>query len=176
MSKTQKKETGLLAIFENPDDLVSAIKKIKGRLGLNKMEAFTPFPVHGVDHALGLKRSWIPWATLVIALSGWCLGFIFQAWTSAVDWPLVIGGKPFVSWPAFIPVTFESMVLVGGVATTFILFAACGLPRFSKPILDPRLTNDRFGLFVDRADLSFNEKNIHEILKESNVQEIKNIL
>ncbi len=174
--KSKQKATGLLAIFENPGDLVNAAKKISGRMAINKVEAYSPFPVHGLDHALGLKRSWIPWVTLVLGLAGWCLGFILQAWTSAVDWPLNVGGKPFVSWPAFIPVTFECMVLIGGIATTITLFAACSLPRFDKPVLDHSLTNDRFALFVDRTDVNFDEKRVEEVLKETHVSEIKNIL
>ncbi|MBI2339618.1 MAG: DUF3341 domain-containing protein [Deltaproteobacteria bacterium] len=167
-------EKGLLAIFDHPDGLLSAVKKVR-HLGVKKLDAFTPYAVHGLEQAVGLKRSWIPYATLGLGLTGWCLGFLFQAWTSAVDWPLNVGGKPLISWPAFIPITFESMVLIGGVLTTLILFAACRLPNMSRAALDPRLTDDRFGLFVDETDPCFDEAILRRLLKECHVEEIKNI-
>ncbi len=172
---SNKKQTGLLALFEGQADFLGAIKKIRGRLSIKKLEAFSPFPVHGIEQALGLKRSWIPYATLVLALSGFGLGFLLQAWTSAYSWPLNVGGKPFISWPAFIPVSFETMILMGGVSTTLILYIACNLPNYRKPVLDTRLTNNLFGLYIDKSDENFNEAKVTEILKETHVLEIKQI-
>ena len=170
-----KKEKGILAIFDHPDGLLAAVKKVR-YAGIRKLDAFTPYAIHGLDTTMGLKRSWIPYATLVLALTGWCLGFLFQAWTSAIDWPLNVGGKPYVSWPAFIPITFESMVLIGGVLTTLILFIACGLPNRKLPALDPRFTDDRFGLFIDKTDPYFDETKLRHLLKECDAEEIKNVV
>ncbi|MBI4125872.1 MAG: DUF3341 domain-containing protein [Deltaproteobacteria bacterium] len=169
-----KKEKGILAIFDHPNRLLAAVKKVR-QAGIRKLDTFTPYAIHGLDHAAGLKRSWIPYATLILSLTGWCLGFLFQAWTSAVDWPLNVGGKPFVSWPAFIPITFESMVLIGGVSTVLILFITCGLPNRKLPALDPRFTDDRFGLFVDKNDPYFDEAKLRHLLKECDAEEIKNV-
>ena len=167
-------EAGLLAVFGHPDDLVHAIKKVRG-LGLKMFEAYTPFPVHGLEQAMGLKRSWIPYATLVLALTGWCLGFYFQYWTMAVDWPVNVGGKPAFAWPAYIPITFESMVLVGGVLTAVILFAVCRLPNFKNRILDPRLTNDCFGLWIGKKDPRFSTMELNKIFEECDVLEVKQL-
>ena len=166
------KAQGTLAIFEHPEDLITATKKVRG-LRIKKIDAFTPFAVHGLDEAMNLKRSWIPYATLVVALTGACLGFLFQAWALSVSWPVNVGGKPAVSWPAFIPVTFELTILTSGVATAFILLAMCWPFDFLRPALDPRLSDDRFGLFVDKSDPKFDESTLKAIFKECNVEEIK---
>lgn len=169
-----KKEKGLLAVFNHPDPLLEAIKKVR-KTGIKKMDAQTPFAIHGIEAVMGIKRSWIPWATLFLGLTGWCLGFLFQAWTHSVAWPLIIGGKPYISWSALIPITFESMILIGGVGTVIILFAVCRLPSYSKQVLDPRLTDDRFGLFIDESDSKYDESKLKKILKECHAEEVKNI-
>jgi len=174
-AKASNKEKGVLALFSSPENLVLAIKKVRTSLSIKSMEAFTPFPVHGLEHAMGLKRSWIPYFTLCMALIGATLGFGFQYWTHAVSWPLNIGGKPFFSWPAYVPIAFECMILIGGVSTVIILYVVCGLPRYDKPVLDPRLTADCFGLFIDNSDKNFDEKRLNEIFKEVHALEVKQI-
>ena len=100
-----RKQKGILAIFEDPDSLKDAASKVH-RMQIKKFDAYTPFAIHGLEKAMGLKRSWIPWATLFLGLVGWCLGFYFQVWTMAIDWPVNVGGKPYISLPAYIPLTF----------------------------------------------------------------------
>lgn len=170
----QDEEKGLLAVFDRQQGLLDAACKMR-ELKIKKMEAFTPFPVHGLDSAMGLKRSWIPWSTLCYGLAGAGLLFFFQYWTHAVDWPLIIGGKPYFSWPAYIPITFEGMVLLGGVLTTITLFGTLKLPNFFKKVLDERLTDDHFGLFIDERDAHFDAGKLTGILKESGAKEIKQI-
>jgi hypothetical protein len=138
---------GVLALYDNPDTLLQAAARVREH-GFDGADAYTPYPVHGLSEALGIKKSWIPYVTLVMGLSGAGLGLLFQIWTSAVDWPINVGGKPMVSLPAFIPVTFETGVLIGGTMTLAALLVACGLPDFRTPILDRDLTNDRFALFL----------------------------
>src|SRR3989338_6551041 len=167
-----KNEKGLLALFDHPEKLLNAIKKIR-ELNVSMFEAFTPFPVHGIEKAMGLKRSWIPYATLVFGLSGAGLLFYFQVWTMAIDWPINIGGKPFFSWPAFIPITFEGMVLFGGVLTVVTLFATLKLPNLFRKPLDLRLTNDAFGLWIGEEDPHFDRAKFNNLLKECDAQEIK---
>lgn len=176
MSKKEKNSSGLLALFTDPHDLLTAVKKVRVKLGVKKMEAFSPFPVHGMEHAMGLKRSWLPRVTLIVGLLGAILGFYFQYWTMAIDWPVNVGGKPMFAWPAYIPITFELFVLLGGVTTTLIFYVvACGLPRFDKPVLDLRMTDDHFGLFIETNDENYNETSVNEIFKECHVAEIKKI-
>ncbi len=170
----KEKLKGVLALFDHPEDLVKAISEVK-KNQLSKIEAFTPYPVHEVIEALKIKRSWIPWATFLMGLTGLGLGFLLQVWTMAYNWPLNVGGKPMISWPAFIPVTFEAMVLIGGVSTVLILVFGYIIPNFLKPILDPRLTENYFGLFVDESDSSFNPSTLNQIFKDCDAKEIKNV-
>jgi len=167
-----KPDAGTLALFESPDKLVNAIEKVKA-IRVKKMEAFTPFPIHEVIHALDIKRSKIPWGTLLMCLIGMTLAFTLQAWTNGVDWPINVAGKPFISIPAFIPITFEGTILIGGISTFLLLLAMCRLPNRSKPVLDVRLTDDLFGLFVEKSDPQYNVENLNKIFKDCNAKEIK---
>ncbi len=97
---------GILAEFATPADLYHACERVRDA-GFTRWDAHTPFPVHGLDKAMGLRRSPLPWIVLVMALTGAALGFGLQWWVHASAYPLVISGKPYFSWPAFIPITFE---------------------------------------------------------------------
>src|SRR5262249_10890635 len=142
---------GLFALFTDPEALKVAARAVRDQK-VKRFDAFTPFPVHGIEEAMGLKRSFLPWVTFLAGLTGGTIGLPFEIWTSAYDWPLTVGGKPFVSLPAFIPICFECTVLFAGLATAGALFAACKLPAVDPPILDPALTNDKFGLFISSED------------------------
>ena len=167
--------SGMVGIWLDEHKVVEAAHKTR-QAGFKKFDAITPYPVHGMEEAMGLKRSWIPWATLLLGVSGFCLTFLFEAWTSSVSWPINVAGKPYVSWPAFIPVSFEGMVLIAGVLTSIILFVACHLPNLTKPVHDPRLTDDAFGVLVERMDPHFDEMELQKIFKECDAKEIKTIL
>ena len=97
---------GILAEFATPADLYHACERVRDA-GFTRWDAHTPFPVHGLEGAMGLRRSPLPWIVLVMGLTGAALGFVLQWWVHASAYPLVISGKPFFSWPAFIPITFE---------------------------------------------------------------------
>ena len=162
----------LLALYEEPDQLLRAAATAKEH-GFEGLDAYTPYPVHGLSEALGIKKSWVPYVTLVMGLGGAALGLAFQIWTSAIDWPIIVGGKPFVSLPAFIPVTFECGVLLGGTMTLAALLAACGLPNLKTPVLDRSLTNDRFGLYVPEYGPNWNEERILKVLQSTDPLEVK---
>src|SRR5262245_38970135 len=161
-----------LALYEDPDRLLNAAAVAKEH-GFQNMDAFTPYPVHGLSEALGIRKSWVPYVTLVMGLTGAGLGLTFEIWTSAYDWPIIVGGKPFVSLPAFIPVFFESGVLIGGTMTLAALLLACGLPNLGRPILDRNLTNDRFGLYVPETGADWNEERILGILRKTGPADVK---
>jgi hypothetical protein len=116
--------------------------------------------------------SWVPWVTLVMGLGGATLGFLLAAWTSAVDWPLNVGGKPLISWPAFIPVVFECGILIGGVSTFFALWKACQLPKTTPRIYDERFTDDKFGLIIP-LETGVNESAVHTFLKTTGADEVR---
>jgi hypothetical protein len=163
---------GVLALYDNPDALLQAAARVREH-GFQGADAYTPYPVHGLSEALGIKKSWVPYVTLVMGLSGAGLGLLFQIWTSAYDWPINVGGKPMVSLPAFIPVTFECGVLVGGTMTLAALFVACGLPDWNTPILDRDLTNDKFALFIPERKHDWNETRAIDFLKSTKALDVR---
>jgi len=167
-----KPTRAVLALYDDPDRLLNAAAVAKEH-GFTGLDAFTPYAVHGLSEALGIRKSWIPYVTLILGLTGATLGLTFEIWTQAFDWPLIVGGKPFISLPAFIPVTFECGVLIGGTMTLAALFLACGLPDFKSPILDRNLTNDRFGLYVPEYGPDWNHERVFSILKRTGPVDMK---
>jgi hypothetical protein len=146
--KTYEKQlSGVVGFFDDPNALVSAMSKVRDQ-NFQYFDAFTPYPVHGLEAAQGLKRSPLPYVTLVAGVTGCSLGFLLQYWTSAIDWPINVGGKPFNSWPAFIPITFEITVLFAGLATVGAMFLINGLPNIKRKVFDPALTRDRFAIWI----------------------------
>lgn len=141
---------GAVAYFRNPDEILKAAKAATGK-GYQRVESYTPFPIHGMEDALGLKQSIVPWATFICGLTGFCIALHMQIWTSAIDWPLNVGGKPFISGPAFIPILFELTVLLGGLGTAGFMLFLNGLPNLKPNPFDPRITDDRFALYIPFA-------------------------
>jgi hypothetical protein len=163
----------VMAFFDDAHDLLAVAEKATHQKHWKGVDAYTPYPVHGLEDALGLKRSWVSTVARFGLVLGWSLGFLFQSWTSAVDWPINIGGKPFVSWPAWIPVTFETGVLLAGFCNLLAMFAACGLyPRAKTIILSKRITNDRFVLVVQVGE-SQPEAEVIAFLREHQALKIK---
>ncbi|HSQ61288.1 MAG TPA: DUF3341 domain-containing protein [Acidobacteriota bacterium] len=163
---------GVLALYDNPDTLLAAAARVREH-GFHGADAYTPYPVHGLSEALGIKKSWVPYVTLVMGLSGAGLGLLFQIWTSAYDWPINVGGKPMISLPAFIPVTFECGVLIGGTMTLAALLVACGLPDWNTPILDRDLTNDKFAIFIPERKHDWNETRAIDFLKSTKALDVR---
>ncbi len=163
----------VLGFFDDADDIMLVAEKARVERGYKNLDAYTPYPIHGIEEALGLKPSWVITAARIGLLTGAFLGFAFQSWTSAIDWPVNIGGKPFISWPAWIPVTFESAVLLAGFTNLFALFVACGLyPRPKTIVLSKRITNDRFVMVIP-AESAEQEEEIIQFLQENKALKVK---
>jgi hypothetical protein len=142
-------KNGILASFDFLDSTVEAIEELR-RAGFGKadMTAYAPFPEHHIEHAMGYSQSPVRVWTLVGALTGTATGFAFTSWTS-MDWPLVTGGKPILSIPAYVVIAFELTVLFGALATVLGLFINSKLPGFKPPVVyDPEFSSGRFGVFV----------------------------
>jgi hypothetical protein len=138
----------LAGAFASGEALVAAARDAR-RLGLAVAGAHAPHPVHGLDAALGLRRSRLPWVTLAGGAFGLLLALVLQYWTSASDWPLDVGGKPLDSLPAFMPVAFELLVLCAGLSTAAALLWRSRLrPGGAEPVAPPRATDDRFVLVL----------------------------
>jgi mono/diheme cytochrome c family protein len=158
---------GLLAEYESPWKLLDASKKVR-EAGFTRWDTYTPFPVHGIDKAMGIKMTVLPWLTLGAGLVGLAAATLFQWWTNAVDYPWIVSGKPFWSLPANVPIMFEMMVLFAGFTTLAGMLALNGLPHPSHP-LDlkerfARATDDRFFLLIQASDPKFDERATRKLL------------
>jgi hypothetical protein len=169
------KTMGVMAVFNNENDLIHAARAVRQKYNLKKYDAFTPYPVHGLDDAMGLKRSWLPWVTFIAGGTGTLTALALQIWTSAIDWPVNIGGKPLISLPAFIPITFELTVLFGGLATVGALFVVCGLPNLNPKVLHPGITNDKFVLYIPSDEAGFNEGDVTQFLRGLKPEQVSTV-
>jgi len=145
----------LLAEFETADALVAATRAARAR-GYTHMDTHTPYPVGETADALGYPKSEMGAVMLIGGLTGACSGFLMQYWDNAYGYSLNIGGRPYLSWPSFIPITFEMMVLTASLSGLFGLMALCGLARLHHPLFNSarfdRATRDRFFLSVEAGD------------------------
>jgi hypothetical protein len=158
---------GVMAEFDTPAELMHAVEHLREE-GYSRMDAFTPFPVHGLDVAMRLPGSRVPWIVLGGAVFGGLSGLALQVWTSAVNYPIQIGGKPYLSLPAFVPVTFELAVLFSAFAAVFGMLALNRLPQPYHPVFKHsrfrRATNDKFFLAIEAGDPRFDVETIREEL------------
>lgn len=190
--QNERRSAGVIGFFDGPHSMLTAMEKVRDAR-YQYYDAFTPFPIHGMDAAMGLKRSPLPFVTFGAGLTGAVLGFLLQYWTSAVDWPLNVGGKPFNSWPAFVPVMFECTVLFAGLATVGAMFLLNGMPNTSRRIFDPAITRDKFVIaieappVVDEDELDdrelaklrqykpYDEREAQEFLRQLGAKEVRTV-
>lgn len=150
--------TRFRASFTDPERLLAAVQHL-ARDGYTVLDTYTPFPVHGMDEAMGMKPSRLPRACLAFGLLGLATALALQVWTSAFDYPLRVGGKPLAAIPAFIPVLFELTVLFAGLGVVASLFLVARMrPRFRVPDLHPGVNDDRFVVAAEvQAGVSFEQ-------------------
>jgi Protein of unknown function (DUF3341) len=136
----------LFGLYDDEEDLLKAVKAAN-KAHLDIMDVFTPFPVHGLDPALGLEESRLHIAGFVYGMTGTLTGFGFMTWVFTRDWPIIFGGKPYWPVPAFIPVTFELTVLFAAIGMVVTFYTICGMgPGVTNPTLHDRITDDKFCL------------------------------
>lgn len=168
----QKYKTGIAAIFDTEAQILKAANAVRSK-GFTKFDAITPYPVHGMEEAVGIQRSWIPYVAFVMGVIGLSSGWLLTWWTSAVSWPLNIGGKPFHSLPAFIPIMFELTILFAALSSVGALFYACGLPKVNPPIIHPDLTSHKFAIFIPQDDTGYDTQKVESMFREMGAAEIK---
>jgi hypothetical protein len=140
----------LVATFPDTDHLLGAVRKARREM-FRVYDVFTPFPVHGLDEALGVRRTRLPWVTLFCALTGLTTAIVLQGYTNVLDWPLNVGGKPDNSTLAFIPICFELSVLFGGLGSVAALLLRARLyPGKTAWLVNPGITDDVFAMVVRR--------------------------
>ncbi|EMI55604.1 quinol:electron acceptor oxidoreductase subunit ActD [Rhodopirellula sallentina] len=158
---------GVVAEFSDVDSLLAACERVRDA-GYTKADAFTPFPVHGIDKALGIKPTVLPWIALAAGGLGTCTALAMQIWMNGIDYQYIISGKPYISLPAFIPVSFELTILFASFGTFFGMWALNGLPKFSNPMFTSprfdRATDDTFFLYLDAKDQRFDEDGAKALL------------
>ena len=174
----EKKTWGLLAEFETPQVIYTACEGVRDE-GYRHWDAHTPFPVHGLERAMGLSASKIPWIVLGMAIFGMVLGFTLQWWTTVIDYPIIVAGKPFFSWPAWIPVTFELAILMGAFGAVFGMFALNKLPTFHHPVFNSdrfkAATDDKFFITIEARDPLYDAKKTKKLLQQlgaTNIEEV----
>lgn len=165
-------ENFLVGIFDDEDVLVHAVEKIRGK-GVKIKEVYSPFPVHGLDDALGYKRSRLPIAAFLFGMTGTSLALFTQVWMLGYDWPMIIGGKNHASIPPFIPVTFEFTVLLAafGMVGTFLVVSDMKPYKWPRQY-DIRSTDDKHVMAIDLGANKIGKDEISRILKESGASEV----
>lgn len=157
-SKPQKHAA--VAQFDSPEQLVEAAKKAR-EAGFTRIEAYTPFPIHGLSDAIGFKDEKVPWIVAIGGFTGAVSGMALQIYTSVFDYPMNVGGKPLISLPAFVPVTFECTILFAAFGAVIGMLALNGLPSPYHPIFDApefeRASQDKFFLAIEAKDPKFED-------------------
>jgi len=151
---TPTSNTGVLGDFYLPDDALAAAARVRDA-GWTHFDMLTPFPVHGMEDAMGQKRSWVPWVTAGLALFGILLAQGLQNYVMVWDWPMNFGGKPNASWPAFVPITFELMVLCAAIGSAIVAIIAGKTDTIPQPppmLVRTGATVDRFVLWISATD------------------------
>jgi hypothetical protein len=169
---------GVIAEFDNPTDIVAAAHRAYEE-GYRKMDAYTPFPIEELTHAIGFHHSRLPLVVLIGGIVGGLGGYLLQYWTSVIDYPLNVGGRPLHSWPAFIVPTFETTILGAALAAVLGMLALNGLPRPHHPIFGaPRFelaSRDRFFLCIEATDPLFDQEKTTSFLKSLGPREVSDV-
>ncbi|MDF1612406.1 MAG: quinol:electron acceptor oxidoreductase subunit ActD [Stygiobacter sp.] len=170
---------GYSALFDKPNDVLKAAKSIAEK-GFEKYDVNTPYPLHGMNKAMKLKPSKLGYVSLIVGLSGALAAILTMWWMNAVDYPIVYGGKPYFSFPAYIPVVFEVTVLSASIATVLtMLFIFFKFPNNSHPLQGTdylkQVSSDKYGIIILADDKKFNEEEIESLFKELNAVTISPI-
>lgn len=172
------KTYGVVAEFADDASVLAAANKAR-EAGYTVMEAYSPLPVHGMEEAIGRKRSKLPWIVFLGGVAGCVGGFMMQVWMAHIDYPWNVGGRPTLSWPAFIPVTFELTILFSAFAAVFGMFGLNGLPRPHHPIFNTpnfdRSTLDHYFLCIEAKDPQFDEHETTRFLEETGPEAVHTI-
>jgi Alternative complex III, ActD subunit len=159
---------GIMAEFDTPADIYHAAEKMRDS-AYSKWDAFSPFPMHGLDEAMGVKRTILPVLVAFGAFTGVGLAYLMQWWMTSVDFPVVVQGKPYGAWEPFIPITFELGVLFSAFASLLGMLALNGLPRFNHPLFNKerflRVSDDRFVIAIEADDPKFHPQETRAFLE-----------
>ena len=166
---------GLMAEFDQPEPLLEAARRVF-EAGYRKMDAFAPMPVEGLAEAIGFRSNAVPRLVFTAGLSGAIGGFGLMYWISVIAYPHNVGGRPLNSWPAYIPITFECMVLLACLTAVVSMIMLNGLPQPYHPVFNvarfARASRDRFFLCIEATDPLFDEETTRRFLEDLHPQEV----
>ncbi len=165
----------ILGVYDDEDVLLHAVKEVRGT-GVKIHEVYSPYPVHGLEHVLGYKRSKLPIAAFLFGLLGTTLALTMQFYMMKFDWPMIIGGKDYGAFPDFIPVTFELTVLLASFGMVAVFMIVSNLKPWAQPrIFDVRSTDDKHIMAIDIANNAGIElQKLKDILFSSGATEVNN--
>ncbi|HPC59883.1 MAG TPA: DUF3341 domain-containing protein [Verrucomicrobiota bacterium] len=170
------KPYGIIAEFRTAADILHAAEKVRDA-GYQKWDVFTPFPVHGMDRAMGLKNSKVGWFAFLGGVAGYTTGMLMIWFMNALDYPLVVGGKPMFSPFYAFPPSYELTILFGAFGSLFGMLFLNRLPRLYHPLLKNRrfalVTHDRFFLVIECADPKYSEAQARKLLEEAGSRHIE---
>ncbi len=176
MGETVQKTVGLIGLFDTPDALVTAARAVRDS-GHKGWDCHTPYPVHGLDEAMGLKPSPMPYVTLTAGFLGLMGAVALTGGLSAWHYPIPIGGKTLFSWQAFVPIFFELFVLCAALATMGGVFYFCKLFRWHSPLHDTgvmgHVTCDRFAIVLESGDEAYLEEKLRPLLRGEGCEDIR---
>ncbi len=176
--KTRTPTYGLMAEFETPTDVVAAARRVHEE-GYRRIDAFSPYPIEELSEAIGVHSTKLPVIVLIGGIVGLLAGYLMQYYTHVIDYPLNVGGKPFHSWPQFIPITFETTVLGAALSAVFGMLALNGLPEPYHPVFNtPNFalaSRDRFFLLVEARDPKFDREQTAAFLKSLGPREVTDV-
>lgn len=166
----------LLAEYETPGACMKAAAKLRDA-GFTKFDTHTPFPVHGMDAAMGMGDSRLGWIVLVMGITGLMSGIALITYANGIDYPIIVGGKPAISIPAYVPVCFELTILLSAFGAVFGMLGLNKLPRHHHPVFESdrfkAATDDKFFVSVEYADPKFDADRTHELIASTNPNHIE---
>ncbi len=169
---------GMMAEFDSGDKLLAAVRRVRDE-GYRQVDAYTPYPVEGMAEALDFHRTWVPLLVLAGGIIGAVSGYLLQYYVAVVDYPLNVGGRPFNTWPMFVPVTFEMTILIAALFGFVGMLALNGLPMPYHPVFNvPRFdsaTRDRFFLVIHATDPKFDRDRTGRFLQDLGAQGVSDV-
>lgn len=174
----QPKLHGILGEFKNPKALVD-VSKLVVKSGYSKFDTYSPFPIHGMDKAMNLKKSKLGWIIIGHGILGFSIAIAMMYFMSVIDYPINISGKPFFNAPAWVPITFELTVLLSAFGAVFGMFFLNGLPKLNNPLFNvtrfKKATDDGFFICIEAEDSLFDTEKVKDLLKGAGATHIEEV-